>query len=856
MKFTLNGHEKFYDGDENLSLLKYLRNHEGLISPKDGCSAQGTCGACTVQVNDKAVLSCATPMKKIENSTIITSEGMSEYLSETLARAFVEKGAVQCGFCTPGVIMRAKVLIESKEEITKEDILKALNFHICRCTGYKKIIEAILYANEAIKEKRVIPIPINTGKIGTRQPRYDALRTALGLRPFVADIKLANMLYSALKFSDYPRAKILSIDLSQAEKLQGVIKIFTSKDITGDRTIGLIVQDWPLMLDVGEETRYIGDVIASVVAETEEIAREAVKLIKIEYEVLQPVTDAFEGMKKDSPQIHKKGNILSQTIIKRGDTDKVLAESDYIAKGIYQTQTIEHAFMEFECCVAEPMGDDGVHVYSQGQGVYVDQEQISKILGIPREKVNVTLVPNGGGFGGKEDLTVQGHTALHAYILKRPVRLCLTRDESIIMHPKRHPLWMDYVVGCNKDGILTAVKAKFVGDTGAYASVGMKVLERAAGHATGAYHIPVADIEATAVYTNNIPNGAMRGFGANQANFAIESLIDELCEKGNFDRWQFRYDNALTNGKMTSTGQILEEGVGVRETLLAVKDEFYSAKYAGIACGIKNTGVGNGMKDEGFCKITIESPRHVIISHGWTEMGQGVNTIAVQTLCEETNLSPEIIEVRIDTKDDCLTGMTTSSRATSIVANSIIDACKELKKDLKEKTLNELIGKVYNGKWICDWTTKPGHEEAGKTPVTHYSYGYATQVVVLDDDGNIDKIYAAHDGGKIMNPTMFEGQIEGALHMGLGYALSEELVYIDGRPKSTKMKDLGILRAKDLPEFIVKGVEVKDPYGAYGCKGVGEIGLVPTAPAVTNALYQFDKIRRYTLPVRIKPKRK
>jgi xanthine dehydrogenase molybdenum-binding subunit len=607
-----------------------------------------------------------------------------------------------------------------------------------------------------------------------------------------------------------------------------------------------------VLVAVGEITRYVGDALATVVAETEAIARAAVELIAVEYEVLPPLTDPHEALRPGAPQIHESGNILSRSATGRGDIAAARASSAYTARGTFQTQRIEHGYMEPEVAVAYPNGS-GIHLLSQGQGIYDDREQIYRLLGLPPEAVRVTLLPNGGGFGGKEDLSVQGHAALAAYLLQMPVKFRLTRDESIFMSVKRHPIWMDYEVGCDASGQLTFVKVKFIGDTGAYASVGMKVLERSAGHATGAYHVPVTDVEAIAVYTNNIPCGAMRGFGVNQAIFGLESLIDDLCEQGGFDRWQFRYDNALVDGCMTATGQVIESGAGVRATLLAVKDAFYQARYAGIACGLKNTGIGNGMPDESTAKITIAAPDKVIIDHGWTEMGQGVNTIALQVVCNETGLPPELIEVRIDTAAEQVAGMTTASRATSLVGNALLDACRQLNADLATHTLAELSGREYTGTWRVDWTTKPG--ALVEKVYTHYSYSYATQVVILNEEtGFIDKVIAAHDAGKIFNPTLFEGQLEGSIHMGLGYAISEDMPMVDGRPVSTRLRKLGILRAKEMPQVEVIGVEVPDPYGPYGAKGVGEIGLVPTAGAVANAFYQFDGQRRTELPMRI-PKR-
>ena len=850
VNFILNGEKISLEIKEDISLLEYLRLIKGIISVKDGCSGQATCGACMVEINGEAKLSCTTKISSLNGKIITTTEGIPEPIKKILGDAFVGKGAVQCGFCTPGFLMRTKVLLQKNPLPSRQEIAHALTLNLCRCTGFVKIIDAIEAASISLKENKTIKTPEYTGKVGTFLPKYQSYETAIGTRPFVDDLKFEGMLLAALKFSDHPRAKVLKIDLSKALELDGVIKVFTAKDIPGNHQIGLIFKDWSLMIDEGETTHYIGDVIAGVVAINEKIARNAVSLIHVEYEILEPVTDPYKALEKESPCVHDNSNLLENCVIRRGEFEKSFKNAAYTANGFFQTQRIEHAFLETETAVAMPNEIGGIKIYSQGQGVYVDRKQISELLSLPEEKVEVVLVPNGGGFGGKEDMTVQGHVSLFAFLLQKTVKLHLSREESITMHPKRHPVFMDMALCCDNKGKLSAIKLRAVGDSGAYASVGTKVLERVAGHATGGYFVPAADIEAKTIYTNNIPSGAMRGFGANQVAFALETLIDELCEKGNFDRWQFRYDNALVEGLSTSTGQILKGGVGIRETLLAVKDEFYKAKYAGLACGIKNSGVGNGMADFSDVKIKIISEEKILIEHGWTEMGQGIHTIAIQTLCEETGINPDFIEVKVETSAGIVTGMTTSSRATALLGNAIIDAAKTLKKDLETKGLKNIIGNTYTGRWICDWTTKPGADV--KEIITHYSYGYATQLVVLNNEGEIDTVFAAHDAGKIMNPIMFEGQIEGAVHMGLGYALSENLPMENGRLKSTKLKDCGIIRAKDLPKIKVIGVEKKDPVGPYGAKGIGEIGLVPTAAAVANAFYQFDKIRRYQLPLKRK----
>ncbi|HPE57013.1 MAG TPA: selenium-dependent xanthine dehydrogenase [Bacteroidales bacterium] len=848
INFTLNGQKKQYTGPTENSLLDYLRLEEKITSVKDGCSGQGTCGACTVEINGKPRLACTIPIRKVEGAEVITMEGIPENVREALVHSFSEKGAVQCGYCSPGMILRVAHLFREPQPMSREEIFKTISPNLCRCTGYIKIVDAIEEAFKRISNPTFHPKK-SGAKIGDPLPKFESIETALGKRPFVNDLHFEGMLFGVLKFSEYPRATIIKIDLSEAEKQEGVIRIFSAKDIPGERYSGLIFKDWPLMVDMNERTNCIGDVLAVVVAETEALARKAAEKILVEYKTESPVTDMMQAILSESPQVHDgQSNVLETSRIRFGNPEEEIESALFKYKAVFETQRIEHAFLETETAVALPE-NNGIKLYSQGQGVYVDRKQIAAFLDLPEERVHVIQVSNGGGFGGKEDLTLQGHAALCAFLLHKPVKIHLTREESIRMHPKRHPVRMEMELACNDKGKFTALTLKAYGDTGAYASVGTKVMERVVGHATGAYTVPNVDIEAHTIYTNNIPSGAMRGFGVPQVVFAIESCIDEICKQGSFDRWQIRYDNALENGAKTATGQVLQ-GVGLKQTLLAVKEQFQNARFAGIACGLKNTGVGNGMIDDSEVKIEIISKNKVIIHHGWSEMGQGVHNMAIQTLHQETGIDPEKIEVIVDTEAGIPTGMTTSSRATALVGNAIRDAAKSLASDLKSKSLKQVAGQTYKGKFMCDWTSKPGSDK--EKPVIHFSYGYATQVVILDDEGRIKKVIAAHDGGKIMNRMLFEGQIQGAVHMGLGYALTEDLPMKDGKPVSYKFNDLGILRAKEMPEVEVIGIEEKDPVGPYGAKGIGEIGLVPTAAAMANALTQYDGIRRFKLPIKRK----
>ncbi|MDZ7635130.1 MAG: molybdopterin cofactor-binding domain-containing protein [Bacteroidales bacterium] len=867
----------------------HLRKENRITSAKDGCSGQGVCGACTVEINGSAKLACRTKIKSLEGAEIVTTEGLPERFREVISRSFAHKGAVQCGFCSPGMIMRAKALHNVNPAPSRDEIIKAIKPNLCRCTGYVKIVDAIASAFEELNndqkvlqkslavagvrnEREVLPkapsfdglksVPTTdassrlagvrcSAAVGEPYPKYMAAETALGARDFVDDMRIEGMVHGALRFSDHPRARVVSIDVSEALKSPGVLRIFTAADIPGEHKTGLIVRDWPLMIAEGGITNCLGDVLAGVVAETEAMARVAAQMIKIDCRVLEAVTDMHEAARPGAIEVHSgRSNVLETCSIRSGDADSVFARAAWLSTGIYETQRIEHAFLETETAIAMPE-DDGIRLYSQGQGVYVDRKAVSEILGLPAEKVRVIQVQNGGGFGGKEDITVQGHASLFAWHLKRPVKVHLNRDESITMHPKRHPVWMEISLACDRNGKFTALRLNALGDTGAYASVGTKVMERVVGHATGAYSVPVVDIKAVTVYTNNIPSGAMRGFGVPQVTFAVESCIDELCRMGGFDRWQIRYDNSLEDGKRTATGQLLR-GVGLKKTLLAVKDAFSMAKFAGLACGIKNTGVGNGMTDDSEVSVEIVSDKKIIVSHGWSEMGQGIHTMAIQVLHHETGIDPAIIEVKVDTGADLPTGMTTSSRATALLGNAIIDASARIREDLAQGSLRQLAGRVYRGRYVCDWTCKPG--EKTDDPAIHFAYGYATQVAILNDEGAVRKIIAAHDAGKIMNRMLFEGQIEGAVHMGMGYALTEDLPMENGRPVSLKFNDLGILRADDMPEIEVIGIEEKDPVGPYGAKGIGEIGMVSTAAAIANALCAYDGIRRTKLPLRRRDK--
>ncbi len=845
--FTLNGERVVVNVEDGVSLLDALRDQLDVVSPKDGCQPQGSCGCCTVLIEGRPRLACITRAVSVAGKRVTTCEGLSAAERKLVAECFLHAGGTQCGFCTPGIVMRAEALLDRNPDPTREEVAHELRGHLCRCTGYAKIIDAILLLARA-RRGEGLPAATADGRVGSSLRRYQGAELVLGQRRFIADIKWPGTVFGALRFSDHPRARVRRIHTAPAEKLNGVLRVVTAADVPGERLVGLIEQDWPLFVAPGEETRYVGDVLAAVIATDRKTARRAAAMIEVAYDVLAPITSPHEALQPGAPKIHAKGNILSRSALARGDAAKALAESVHVVEETFRTQFVEHMFLEPEACLAAS-NEGEIHVLSQGQGVFDDRRQIARILGWPESRVRVELVSAGGAFGGKEDLSIQGHTALMAHLIERPVKVVLTRPESFRLHPKRHPVEMHYRVGCDAAGRLTGVWARIIGDTGAYASVGAKVMERAAGHAVGPYRVANLDIESLAVHTNNPPCGAMRGFGVNQAAFAIESCLDMLAERVGIDGWEIRWRNVLEPGDMLATGQKLTKPFGLKETLLAVREHYRSAKYAGIACGIKNVGIGNGMPDAGRVVLHVNKDGTVTIRTGFSEMGQGHHTVCVQFACEATGLAPEVFRVVTDTADEVNCGQTTASRATVLAGQAILDAGRKLKADLDAgKTLRKLAGRRYRGEWVCSDTHPLGANVP--EPKTHMTYGFATQVVILNDDGTLKKVVAAHDVGRVINPTQLAGQIEGAIHMGLGYALTEEFVVEGGHIVTGDVRSLNILRAHHMPPVETIFIEVADPETACGSRGVGEIGLVPTAPAVAAALYAYDRIRRTRLPMK------
>ncbi len=843
MDILING--KIYHEDTDMSLLRFLRDRLGLMGTKDGCS-EGACGACSVIIDGKAERACVRKLSKLEGKNIITIEGLSEKEKEVYSYAFAKKGAVQCGYCTPGMIIAAKALIDQNPEPSPDEIKKAIRGNICRCTGYKKIEDAISLAARIFRdgytedEQRD-----NDAHLGTRYIRIDAIEKALGTGVFVDDIELDDLTYLAVLRTPYPRCLINRIDTTDLEKDARCTGIIRREDVPCNRH-GHLSQDWPVLYGEGDITSCIGDAILIIASEDKNALPELKALVKVDAEMLPGVYTPEDAL-EERTIVHfwEKTNLYREENIIRGDAEKAIKSAAHVLRRTYSTPHTEHAFMEPEAAIAIPEADT-IHLYTGAQSVYDDQRECARILKLPLEKVRVTSCLVGGGFGGKEDMSVQHHAALAAFILKRPVKLTFSRSESLIVHPKRHPMKMDLTLACDENGKILALKEDIIADTGAYASLGGPVLQRACTHAGGPYNFQNMMIRGRAVYTNNVPSGAFRGFGVTQTCFSLESALDEMAEIVGIDPFEIRLRNVLRPGDVIPNGQIAGDDTAIYECLMALKDEYYKAKYKGIACGFKNAGLGMGIKDTGRAKISIENGK-VHIRTSAACMGQGLKTMALQVAVETTDLDPALFIVEEpDTARTPDSGTSTASRQTALTGEAVRLVAEELKKALEEKSLEELEG-LELFREFCPETDPIDSKK--ENPVSHLAYSFAAQLAVLDEEGKLSRIITCSDAGTVINRTMIEGQIEGGVVTGIGYAVRENFITENGYVKS-RYGTLGLIRSTETPDIDVMLVHGKGRSAStYGAKGIGELSAIPTAPAIRNAYLSLDGKKRYSLPL-------
>ena len=845
--FTVNGILR--ETEEEKPLLRYLRDDLHLTSVKDGCS-EGACGTCTIVVDGKAVRSCILTTKKAVGKHILTVEGLTEAEQETFVYAFGAVGAVQCGFCIPGMVLSGKALLDQNPVPSEDEIKKAIRGNVCRCTGYKKIIEGISLAGAILRGERTVDPALERGErfgVGERAFRSDVRDKVLGRGEYCDDVALPGMVHASAVRSEYPRARVLDIDASAALALPGVLAVLTAEDVPHNK-VGHIQQDWDVMIARGDVTRCVGDAVCLVVAETETALAEAKKLVKVTYEPLSPVRTIQEAMAEDAPRLHPNGNLCQSRHVTRGDAKAALANSKYVVTQSYRTPFTEHAFLGPECAVAFPY-QNGVKVYTSDQGVYDTRKEIAIMLGWEPERIMVENKLVGGGFGGKEDVSVQHIAVLAALKVGRPVKVKFSRKESIAFHPKRHYMEGTFTLGCDENGIFTGLDCEIYFDTGAYASLCGPVLERACTHSVGPYCYQNTDIRGYGYYTNNPPAGAFRGFGVCQSEFALESNINLLAEQVGISPWEIRYRNAIEPGKVLPNGQIADCSTALKETLEAVREAYeQNAGHAGIACAMKNTGVGVGLPDKGRARLEVRGGV-VEIYAAASDIGQGCATVFLQILSETAGLRREQMRNMGSSSELAPdSGTTSGSRQTLITGEAVRIAAADLKKALDGVggDLSALEGREFFAEFF-DPTDKLGADKPN--PKSHVAYGFATHVVVLDDDGRVKEVWAAHDSGKVVNPISIQGQIEGGVLMGLGYALTEDFPLKDCVPQA-KFGTLGLMRADQIPDIHAIYVEKKEllPF-AYGAKGIGEIATIPTAPAVQGAYYARDHVLRTALPM-------
>ncbi|MGE0129402.1 MAG: molybdopterin-dependent oxidoreductase [Blastocatellales bacterium] len=894
---TINGERRQIVVSPQTMLMDALRDELRLTGTKDGC-AVGHCGTCMVIKDGEPVRSCIVPMKRAEGANITTIEGVAENgCLHPVQQAYIEQGATQCGFCTPGFIISTIALLEKNPNPTLEQIYDGHKWNICRCTGHNAIIRAIQQA--AGQTPQPLPSVKQPLKAISRPlPRPDAVEKVTGKGVYADDLYVEGMLHARALRSRYPHAQLLKVDVSKAKEFPGVVAVLTADDIPGRKDCGVHEVDWPVLCY--DKVRYVGDAIALVVAESEEIAAEALKLIEVDYEPLPVVPGPKEAALPDAPILHaniphhspgEHGNCLKHYHLENGDMAKGFAEADVVIEREYSTQTVEHAFIEPEAGLAVPDPNSvagRITVYCGGQIPFGDRSQIAATLNLPEDRIRVINCLIGGAFGGKEDISVQIHVALAAMITKRPVKMVLSRKESLMVHPKRHATIIKMKTGAKKDGTITAHEAEIWGDGGAYASLSSHVMLRATTHAAGAYEVKNVKVDTFAMYTNNVPSGAFRGFGVTQSVFAMESQMDQLAEALGISPVEIRRRNVLNYGKQTLAGQVMTESCGLADALETVAVEMEKHPFVavegdkrrawGVACAYKNTGFGSGAYDAAGAEVEIFANGRAAVRAGAAEIGQGLVGVLAQVVSEELGVPYENVDVLVADTDrtlDC--AATTASRQTYVTGNAARYASREVRKLISLRAA-EMLGAPPDELLFADGLIKNnGHSvelaemvklmrREGRLPKMsyqyvapmceqyhHFAFGFGAQAVLVEVDvktgeAKVLKVIAASDVGRVINPLALQGQVEGSISMGLGMALQENFVVKDGYVQTDTLNKCRIPTIDQTPEVISFFIEHETKDGPYGAKGVGELASIPTTPAIINAIYNATGVRCYNLP--------
>ena len=907
ISLTINDEFHSVDVEPHWTLLRLLRERLGLTGTKEGCG-EGECGSCTVLVDGKPVSSCLVPAVDADSRSVTTIEGLAkDGQLHPLQTAFIEKGAIQCGFCTPGMILAAKALLDRQPSPSEEEIRLAIVGNLCRCTGYAKIVEAIQAAALRTKEETTVerggkPKATNfrQGIVGKSVQKIDACEKATGEAKFGGDLYLPGMLFGKILRSRFPHARILNIDASKAEKLPGVKAVVTWRDAP-DIEIGMYSDDWRFFAK--DKVRYRGDVVAAVAAIDPDIAHEALELVRVDYEELPAVFDPMEAMQPGAPLVHEDvpDNIAFRRKIRKGNPDRVFEEAAHVFEDTFKTQMVEHCSIETHAAVAQFDHSSKLTLWSSTQAPFNNRLLLARGLQLELNKLRIITTHVGGAFGGKQDLMVEPSCALLAKKSGRPVRIAVDREEEFIASTVRHPYILTYKTAVERQGKILARKINLVQDLGAYNDLGEGVLRYAMIMACGPYNIEHVWVDGLGVYTHQQVGGVMRGVGVNQTTFAGESQMDRMAQEIGMDPFEFRLKNALKDGDITANGQKLTH-IGFRQTLKAVAEKSgYRSRRKhknhgfGMACLIYTSGAG-GRRDYSGAVVRMNEDGTVALVVGVPDVGQGCRTTLAQICAQELGVRYEDVWVDQPDTDHSPVDLfgANASRITYITGNAVKSAAAEAKKLLLEGAAHvweAAIGEaavedlqIANSQVYLRGRKKPlgslkdlvmeMHRPHGKTVVTSGTYHtagmpmdtetgqghaipiftFATQLAEVEVDpgtGKVSvlKIWSANDVGRAVNPVNVEGQIEGGIQMGLGFALTEEIVRKQGQTLNPSFSDYKMPTSVDMPVVTPIIVEVPEPLGPFGARGLAESTTIPTAAAIANAVADAVGVRIKELPL-------
>jgi aldehyde oxidoreductase len=892
--FSVNGSVASITASPLARLSRTLREELGLTGTKVGCDA-GDCGACTVLLDGEPVCACLMATAQAQGCEVTTVEGLAQRgpLYEKLQKSFLIHGAAQCGACTPGMLVAATALLERNQQPTETEVMDALGGVLCRCTGYRKIIAAVLEVNDRVWGQNT---PEVGHAVGDRLVRLDGQPKVNGTEIYGADEAPAGALAVRAIRCPFHRARFQIGDLeAYIAQHAGVAAILTTKDVPGENRYGVISKFADQPVFAVEEARFRGEAVAAVVGECEAVEKLDLHKFPVSWQELPALTSIDDALAPGAPFVHpdRKENVLVRGRVVRGDVEKALAEADVTAEAEYETGFVEHACIEPEAGFARRVGDT-IEIQACTQSPYMDRSDIAQILGIQPEAVRIIPTAVGGGFGTKLDLSVQPFVALAAWRLGRPVRMVYSRTESMISTTKRHPARMRLKAGANRDGKIVALDFHADFNTGAYSSWGPTVAARVPVHASGPYYVPHYRALTRAIHTHLVPAGAFRGFGVPQTAIAQEQLYDELADRLGMDRLEFRLLNSLDDNTPTVTGQVLGEGVGIRACFEALRPRWLAARqeaaaFNNNATGPLRRGVGvagmwygcgnTSLPNPSTMRVGLKTDGRIALHQGAIDIGQGSATVVTQ-ICADALGCPidrfDLVSGDTSITPDC--GKTSASRQTFVSGKAAFLAGKALRREILRRagacdcakisfrdgeleiqdgerkhkiTLSQLPtehhGYVLTAEATFDPPTRPLDENGQGIPYAVFGFGAHLAEIEVDIElGTVRvlRITAAHDVGRAINPTLIEGQIEGGVAQGIGMALMEK--FFPG--KGENLHDYLIPSAGDIPPVESILIEDQSPIGPFGAKGIGEQAVIPTAPAILNALHDAIGVRVRKLP--------